>query len=116
MNDATNQAAAVQPFRINVAPQVLGDLDLRLKNTRWTSQVAGSGWSAGTDLAYLKDLLSYWQREFDWRAEECALNQFEHFKARVHDIGIHFIHQHGKGPAPLPLILTHGYPDSFTDS
>jgi pimeloyl-ACP methyl ester carboxylesterase len=31
----------------------------------------------------------------------------------VHGVGIHFIHQRGNGPAPFPLILTHGYPDSF---
>src|SRR4029077_10858445 len=28
-------------------------------------------------------------------------------------IGIHFVHERGKGPNPFPLILTHGYPDSF---
>jgi pimeloyl-ACP methyl ester carboxylesterase len=31
----------------------------------------------------------------------------------VDKIGIHFIHERGKGPKPFPLILTHGYPDSF---
>src|SRR5207302_4970015 len=28
-------------------------------------------------------------------------------------LGIHFIHERGKGPNPLPLVLTHGWPDSF---
>src|SRR6185369_7671041 len=28
-------------------------------------------------------------------------------------VGIHFVHVRGKGERPLPLILTHGYPDSF---
>jgi len=31
----------------------------------------------------------------------------------VDDIGIHFVHERGKGPNPYPLLLTHGYPDSF---
>jgi pimeloyl-ACP methyl ester carboxylesterase len=31
----------------------------------------------------------------------------------VDGVGIHFIHERGKGPRPFPLILTHGYPDSF---
>jgi pimeloyl-ACP methyl ester carboxylesterase len=31
----------------------------------------------------------------------------------VDGIGIHFIQERGKGPNPFPLILTHGYPDSF---
>jgi pimeloyl-ACP methyl ester carboxylesterase len=42
-----------------------------------------------------------------------ALNQFAHFKTEVDGVGIHFIHQRGKGPRPFPLILTHGYPDLF---
>ncbi|GHO78269.1 multidrug MFS transporter [Ktedonobacter sp. SOSP1-85] len=28
-------------------------------------------------------------------------------------MSIHFIHERGKGPNPLPIILTHGWPDSF---
>ena len=42
-----------------------------------------------------------------------ALNQFAHFRTKLDDIAIHFIHERGKGPHPFPLILTHGYPDSF---
>jgi pimeloyl-ACP methyl ester carboxylesterase len=33
----------------------------------------------------------------------------------VDGIGIHFIHARGKGPAPLPLVLTHGWPGSFAE-
>src|ERR1700682_72308 len=50
---------------------------------------------------------------YDWRKQETALNQFAHFKTDVDDFGIHFIHEHGKGPNPFPIVLTHGYPDSF---
>ena len=103
----------IQPFRIDVAPQTLSDLQQRLNSTRWTSQIDGTGWDAGTDVNYLKDLVRYWGERFDWRAQERLLNQFEHFKTTVDGTGIHFIHARGKGPAPLPLILTHGYPDSF---
>jgi pimeloyl-ACP methyl ester carboxylesterase len=113
MNDAAIERADVQPFRIDVAPPILSDLQQRLKNTRWTSQIAGTGWDAGTDPDYLRELVRYWQHDFDWRQQERVLNEFEHFKTRVHGIGIHFIHQRGNGPAPYPLILTHGYPDSF---
>jgi pimeloyl-ACP methyl ester carboxylesterase len=103
----------ITPFTIQVAQEVLSDLQLRLKNTRWSSQIAGTGWDAGTDLNYLKQLAAYWQGNFDWRKQEVALNQFHHFKTEVEGTGIHFIHERGKGPNPFPLILTHGYPDSF---
>jgi pimeloyl-ACP methyl ester carboxylesterase len=113
MNEDDIQPVDIQPFKVDIAPQILSDLRQRLSGTRWTSQIAGSGWDAGTDLGYLRELVGYWQHDFDWRRHERTLNEFEHFKTRVHDVGIHFIHQRGKGPAPFPLILTHGYPDSF---
>jgi pimeloyl-ACP methyl ester carboxylesterase len=107
------QSDKIRAFEINVPADVLSDLQQRLKNTRWTYQIEGTGWDAGTDVDYLKDLLDYWQNGYDWRKHERALNQFAHFKTNVDDIGIHFIHARGKGPSPFPLILTHGYPDSF---
>ena len=82
---------SITPFRIDVAPEVLTDLQQRLKNTRWSYQVRGTHWEAGTDLNYLKDLVDYWQDTYDWRRHEAALNRFAHFKTEVDDIGIHFI-------------------------
>jgi hypothetical protein len=85
----------------------------RLKNTRWSYQVKDNSWDAGTDLDYLKELVAYWLDTYDWRKHEADLNRFAHFRTEVDDIGIHFIHERGKGPKPFPLILTHGWPDSF---
>jgi pimeloyl-ACP methyl ester carboxylesterase len=31
----------------------------------------------------------------------------------VDGVGLHFVHERGKGPAPLPLVLTHGWPSTF---
>jgi pimeloyl-ACP methyl ester carboxylesterase len=103
----------IATFRINVAPELLSDLQSRLRNTRWSYQLDDAGWDAGTDLSYLKELVGYWQEEYDWRKHETALNQFAHFKTSVDGIGIHFLHERGKGPNPFPIVLTHGYPDSF---
>lgn len=103
----------INPFEICVSSAVLTDLQQRLKNVRWSHQIEGAGWKAGTDVDYLKDLVAYWQMNFDWRAQEKALNRFAHFKTELDEINIHFIHERGKGPNPFPVILTHGYPDSF---
>jgi pimeloyl-ACP methyl ester carboxylesterase len=107
----TNDTIAA--FLIDVAPDVLNDLKQRLKATRWSYQAEGAKWDAGTDLDYLAELVAYWQDGYDWRKHEAALNQFAHYKAVVDNIGIHFVYERGKGPNPFPLILTHGYPDSF---
>ncbi len=104
---------SVQPFRVAVAQATLDDLRERLARTRWPDEVAGAGWEYGTDLGYLQRLVAYWRDGFDWRAREAELNRFAHFRADLGGLGIHFIHERGAGPAPLPLILTHGWPDSF---
>lgn len=100
-------------FQIAVPEQALLDLDTRLKNTRWPDEQKGSGWDYGTNLPYLKGLVNYWQRDYDWRKQEATINALAQFKTDVDGTGIHFIHERGKGPNPLPLILTHGWPDSF---
>ena len=59
-----------------------------------------------------RNSFDYWRDTYDWRKHETALNH-AHFKTELDDIGIHFIHERGKGPNPFPIILTQGYPDSF---
>lgn len=102
-----------QPFTVQVPQGVLDDLKDRLARTRWPDEVEGAAWDYGTNLSYLKTLVDYWQHEFEWRKQEEKLNQFAHFRADIDGVGIHFIHERGRGLDPLPLILTHGWPGSF---
>src|SRR5207245_1011789 len=67
------------------------------------------------NLAYLRELVAYWRERFDWRANEARLNALPQFRARVGGLGIHFIHVRGTGPAPLPLVVTHGWPGSVAE-
>jgi pimeloyl-ACP methyl ester carboxylesterase len=73
------------------------------------------GWSDGADLEFLQRLVDYWLNRFDWRAQEKRLNGLPQFMATVDGQEIHFVHLRGNGPAPLPLILTHGWPGSFAE-
>ena len=103
----------VRPFTIAVEDSVLDDLRQRLADTRWPDEIPGSGWDYGSNLAYLKELVEYWHTVFDWRAQEAKLNAFSHFKSQVDGLDIHFIHERGKGPDPMPLVITHGWPSCF---
>jgi len=105
----------IQPFTVQIPQAELADLQARLARTRWPDEIAGADWAYGTRLAYLQELVRYWQERFDWQAQERAINAFAHFRATVGGLGIHFIHQRGTGPAPLPLIITHGWPGSFVE-
>jgi pimeloyl-ACP methyl ester carboxylesterase len=104
-----------EPFRIAVPDAVLTDLRERLARTRFPDEITGSGWSYGTDLAYMKSLVAYWRERYDWRAAEKQLNQLPQFRAKVGGLDVHFIHQRGTGPAPLPLVITHGWPGSVAE-
>ena len=104
---------SIQSFEIAIPQATLDDLLARLAHTRWPDEVEGAGWDYGTNLQYMKELTDYWQHTYNWRKQEAELNTFAQFKAEVDGIGIHFIHIRGKGPNPTPLLLLHGWPDSF---
>jgi pimeloyl-ACP methyl ester carboxylesterase len=104
---------SVHSFEVSVTQEALADLRGRLARTRYPDEVSEAGWDYGTNLAYMRELVDYWRDGFDWRAQEKAINRLDHFRAEIEGFGIHFIHERGKGPDPMPLVLTHGWPDSF---
>src|SRR5262249_15729732 len=87
----------------------------RLAATRWPDEIADSGWDYGFPLEYLKDLVAHWRTRFNWREWEARLNAFPNFRATLGGLEIHFLHVRGKGPRPLPLLLTHGWPGSILE-
>ena len=103
----------IQPFTIAVPQTTLDDLHERLARTRWPDEAENTGWNYGTNLSYLQELVNYWQHSYDWRAQEAKLNQFAQIRAQLDGQHIHFIHMRGKGPNPTPILLLHGWPDSF---
>jgi microsomal epoxide hydrolase len=73
------------------------------------------GWAYGTNLDYMKELCAYWLHEFDWRKHEAGINRFTHYTVPVDGINVHFIKEPGSGPAPMPLIISHGWPGSIVE-
>jgi pimeloyl-ACP methyl ester carboxylesterase len=104
----------IEPFTIAVDEEVLTDLRGRIGRTRWPDHIPGSGWQYGADVDYLRSLLSSWA-ELDWRRQEKEINRLAHYRAEIDGLRIHFLHERGNGPAPLPLVLTHGFPSSFVE-
>ncbi len=93
----------------------LEDLRARLLNTRWPTGQLSKDWDEGSDLGFVQRLTEHWRTAFDWRVQEARLNRLPQYIARVADAELHFVHQTGHGPAPLPLIMTHGWPGSFLE-
>ena len=110
----------VQPFRVAIPQADLDDLQERLARTRWPQEIGDNGnWQAGTNLAYMRELVNYWLNGYDWRAQEAAMNSLPQFRTMIDDVPVHFVHVKGKGveggPPPMPLVINHGWPWTFWD-
>ncbi|MEV0676421.1 epoxide hydrolase [Actinosynnema sp. NPDC050436] len=108
-----NGAFPLTPTPIHVPDEVLTDLRRRLELTRWPDDAGNEDWYYGVNRAYLRELVDYWLTEYDWRAAEAAMNAYEHYRVTVDGVPVHFMRKPGVGPAPIPLILTHGWPWTF---
>jgi hypothetical protein len=87
------EAATIHPFKVHVPDHVLIDLQRRLADTRWPDQIPGTTWEYGADIKKVRELADYWQNQFDWRAQEAKINQFDQFTTEIDGQVIHFIHQ-----------------------
>jgi epoxide hydrolase len=118
----------IQPFRVDIPQRDVDDLADRLARTRWTDElpheevVAGGqgtqvppGWEYGVPLSYLRPLVRQWRDEFDWRASERRLNEVPQYVTEIDGQHIHFAHLRSDAPDATPLILTHGWPNSFVE-
>ncbi|MFF8027545.1 epoxide hydrolase family protein [Streptomyces sp. NPDC007896] len=105
----------LERFVIQVDQGVLDDLKTRLKATRFAPDLDNGDEKYGLSTAYLKPIVEYWADGFDWRTVEKRLNAHTHHRLDVDGTPVHFLRETGKGAAPIPLLLLHGWPWTFWD-
>lgn len=117
MTSGTGQAdsIAVEPFQVAFDGSRVAQLRERLRDTRWSAEADNEDGSYGTTGRQMRELIGNWADGFDWDGQERSLNAFSHFCADIDGVKVHFIHVRGVGPKPMPLILTHGWPETFRD-
>jgi epoxide hydrolase len=109
---AQSQRVAPRPFTVNIPKSTIDRIIDRVRAARWPDRLDAPDWRYGANWDYLKSLAGYWSTTFNWRKAEASLNRYPQFVARVQDFDVHFYHVRGRGPRPVPLILTHGWPGS----
>ena len=103
-----------EPFTIDVPQATLDDLAERLRRSRLPLDFANDDWRYGTNRDYLEEFIEYWLSTYDWRTHEAAMNAFANYRVEIEEVPIHFVHERGVGPDPVPL-LSHGWPWTFWD-
>lgn len=107
------EASRLRDFRIDVADEHLSDLRRRLRATRWPDEGPRSDWRLGAPLAYMRDLVRYWETHFDWRAQERRMNAFRQHVATPGGVDVHFVYERAEQPGAVAVLLLHGWPSSF---
>ena len=106
---------AIRPFQVNVAEAELTELRRRVHATKWPDRETVTDQTQGPQLATLKKLADYWEKEYDWRKVETRLNALPNFITEIDGLDIHFIHVRSKHKDALPVIVTHGWPGSVVE-
>jgi len=106
---------SIRPFKFHATDEQLADLKRRLAATRFPEKELVADASQGVQLATMKELVRYWQNDYDWRKVEAKLDALPQFVTTIDGVDIHFIHVKSKHPNALPIIVTHGWPGSVIE-
>jgi pimeloyl-ACP methyl ester carboxylesterase len=108
-------SASIRPFRIHVDEGAITDLRKRLVTTRWPERQTVSDRSQGVKLDTVKNLVGYWETDYDWRNVESRLNALPQHITGIDGLDIQFAHIRSRHENALPLIMTHGWPGSIME-
>ena len=107
--------ASIDPFRFEADGAALRDLHERLRRVIWPDEIEADPWRYGPPVAYMKAFVEHWLERYDWRKQEARINAFPQFTTEIDGQRLHFVHQVGRGPSPMPIMLTHGWPGSIVE-
>jgi epoxide hydrolase len=106
---------SIAPFAASFDESDISDLKARLALTRFPEAETVDDWDQGIPLSYTKELLSYWQADYDWQRVPQYLNQWPQYQAEIDGLPIHFLHIKSPRADAAPLIMTHGWPGSVLE-
>ena len=110
-----SEDTSIRPFTYRASDEALADLRRRVEATKWPSQELVPDATQGVQLATMRALASYWEKDYNWRKFEARLNALPQFVTNIDGVDVHFIQVKSKHPNALPMIVTHGWPGSIIE-
>lgn len=105
----------ISTFRIETEHADYVDLRERLQHVRWPMSSMPETEGDGLSGEFLHQLMEYWCDGYDWWGTQQSLNHLPQISVSLDDLRIHAVVSLGRGPRPLPLLLTHGWPSTFAE-
>jgi epoxide hydrolase len=115
MTNTSQLMLKVHPFKVDIAQDLVDDMQDRLARTRYATEAPGDDWNYGTPVSYLREMVEYWRTEFDWRAAEARMNELPQYITDIDGQTVHFVHIRSAVKDATPLLLVHAFPGSFFD-
>ncbi|KAK1523155.1 hypothetical protein CPAR01_14008 [Colletotrichum paranaense] len=113
--------ATITPFTVNITDDAIENLKAHLRlyrPPRDTYESVNAGWEFGVPKEWLVNATDQWLNNYDWRAEEAVLNSIPQYKVGLTDddgeaYSIHFAGLFSNKKDAIPLVMSHGFPDSY---
>lgn len=102
----------ITPFHIRIDPARRALLDERLQTTVWPN-VPSNVDGHGIAITRVRELADHWSDSFQWDEFVASIDQHEHL---IHDDGhfpLHVVRAPAEQSTGLPIVLVHGWPDTF---
>lgn len=103
----------IRPYNVSVPQAKIDRLQQKLAVVDLPDELDDAGWDYGAPLGDIKELITYWQNDYDWRKQEAKLNELPNYVTGIEvegfgDLQIHFIHQQSPVKNAVPLLFCHG--------
>ena len=75
----------IKPFKLNIPDKALQEIYTKVKDYPWHEMPDDGGWKYGSNLEYMKEISSYWIKDFDWRQDYFHISS--HHRLAFHAMG-----------------------------
>ncbi|RNA14863.1 epoxide hydrolase 1-like [Brachionus plicatilis] len=111
-----DKSIEVEKFKIEFDQKEWSLLKQKLSLTRYFTALEDvPSFDYGFDPDYARELVEYWQTNFDWKSQVDYLNKYPQFRIRINDTIIHYVHYitNPNAAKKVNLLLLDGWPGAF---